>query len=189
MAASCGVTPEAWKASIVRTFITANVKPSTVALEIGLGHGRWSIEIAPRVRQLIAVDLAQSCIEFCRKRLKDRTNVAYFVNDGKSLPEAATASIDFIFSFDTFVHIEEPETRSYAKEFARVLKRQALGVIHHAGNPTPAQRAKGCRSQVTAAQFAKILTENGLVVIRQTDSWDGGDVKMAADVVTVFVKP
>lgn len=211
MAAACGMTPEAWKDAVVREFLTPHLGPEKAVIEIGPGHGRWSQIIVPRCKYSVLVDLNRSCLDYLREFFKDRDHVALAVPNceggvfsdygvlermdwSPAKPKGERVggiigilanSIDFIFSFDTFVHIEEPETRAYIKDFARVLKRQTMSVIHHAGNPTAEQRARGCRSQVTAGRFAKILVENGLVVIRQTDTL----VTINNDCITVFVKP
>lgn len=103
--------------------------------------------------------------------------------------KAAKNYCDFIWSFDTFVHIEEPEIRAYAREFHRVMKPQSMGAIHHTGTPTAEQRQNGARSQVGLRQFGAILSEAGLHVIRQTDEWNGGNLKMSGDVITVFARP
>jgi hypothetical protein len=64
-----------------------------------------------------------------------------------------------------------------------------MGVIHHVGNPTPEQRQSGARSKVSGRQFGDILREAGFFVIRQTDEWAGGNLKLTGDVISVFVKP
>jgi cyclopropane fatty-acyl-phospholipid synthase-like methyltransferase len=195
----CGVPYEKWKDSLARTFLIPHLAEKKVVVEIGPGHGRWSKMIAGRVcgGALYLVDISPSCLEFCQKQII-QYHVAYVLNDGKSLSGTCGNKhhriddnyVDFIWSFDTFVHIEEPETRSYIKEFSRVLKRQAMGVIHHSGSPTPEQRANGARSLVTGGLWKNILAENGLVVIRQTDEWgEGCNLKLTGDAITVFVKP
>lgn len=188
----CGVPYQKWKDSLAEAFIISNTKPDTVALEIGAGHGRWSPYLANRVvnGHLNLVDLSSSCIEFCKKKLSNFKNVSYFSNDGRSLPFIKSDSIDFVWSFDTFVHIEEPEVRSYTRELFRVLKRQGMGIIHHSGNPTPEQKRNGARTQLTGDKFREILQSNGFYVIMQVDSWgDKCNLKMAGDTMTVFVRP
>lgn len=190
MAAFCGVSYETWKDQLRRTFIVPFVNASTVALEIGPGHGRWSILLEQKVASLHLVDLSASCIEFCKKRLAESRKVSYHVNDGKSLPMMAAASVDFTWSFDTFVHVEEPEVRSYARELRRVMRPQSLGVIHHPGTPTAKQRQNGCRSQLDSRKFSAILAENSLHVIRQTSTWGNGcNMALTGDIMTVFARP
>jgi ubiquinone/menaquinone biosynthesis C-methylase UbiE len=188
----CGVPYERWKDSLARTFLITYLKESSVVVEIGPGHGRWTAMIPSRIPKgvLHLVELSPSCIEFCRKKFTQHPNVQYHVNDGRTLPFLKAGSADFVFSFDTFVHLEEPEIRSYAKEFFRVLKPQGMGAIHHSGTPTPEQRVGGARSMVGTRQFGDILRAAGFFVIRQTSEWGQGcNLKMTADAITVFVKP
>ena len=188
----CGVPYAKWKEELAETFLIANIKPSSAVLEIGPGHGRWSGQIPARIPSgmLYLVDLSPSCIEYCRKKFAAHPNVQYFVNDGRKLVAIGDSSIDFVWSFDTFVHIEESEIRSYARELARVMKPQSMGVIHHAGNPTLAQRQSGMRSEVGTRKFGALLAEAGLHIIRQVSEWGNGcNMKLTGDCLTVFARP
>lgn len=203
----CGVPYEKWKDQLIRTFMLPHIRPESTVLEIGPGHGRWSAQILPRVPRgnLWLADLSRSCIEYCRKRFSDdppapddtarvlgtkNKNVQYHVTGGRDLPFCGASKVDFVWSFDTFVHIEEPEVRAYAKELHRVMKPQSMGVIHHPGNPTAEQRQNGCRSQVDSRKFAAILAENSLHVIRQVSEWgDGCNLKLTGDALTIFARP
>jgi len=188
----CGVPYEKWKDLLSRTFLIPYLLPSSSVLEIGPGHGRWSSLIPRRVAAgtLHLVDLSPSCVEFCKKRLSAYGNVRYYVNDGRSLTMLADASIDFVWSFDTFVHIEEPEFRAYARELSRVMKPQSMGVIHHPGTPTPEQRRNGMRSLLDSRKVSAILAEHGLHMIRQTGEWGGGcSMELTGDALTVFARP
>jgi ubiquinone/menaquinone biosynthesis C-methylase UbiE len=188
----CGVPYDRWKDQLVRAFIVPNIRPESTVLEIGPGHGRWSALIPHRVPKgtVHLVDLSPSCIEFCKKRLAAYSNIQYHVNDGRSLAALPEQSVDFVWSFDTFVHLEEPEVRAYAKELSRVMRRQSMGVIHHSGNPTPEQRQNGMRSMVESRKFATILGESGIHVIRQTSEWGNGcNMNLTGDALTVFARP
>jgi ubiquinone/menaquinone biosynthesis C-methylase UbiE len=190
----CGVPYEAWKESLARTFLIPYVNPNSAVVEIGPGHGRWTKYIHSRIQSahgvVHLVDISQSCLDYCRKKF-----IGYFFQfhktDGRTIPSAVRpGSVDFVWSFDTFVHIEEPEIRSYAKEFFRVLKPQGMGVIHHSGTPSPEQRAGGARSLVGARLFGDILRQAGFFVIRQTSEWGQGcNLKLTGDAITIFVKP
>lgn len=188
----CGVPYDQWKDQLARTFLVPHLKPSSQVLEIGPGHGRWSMLFPKRIPtgMLHLVDLSPTCIDFCKKRLAGDANVRYYVNDGRSLQAIPDQSVDFIWSFDSFVHIDEPEVRAYAREFYRVMKRQSIGVIHHSGSPTPQQRQNGCRSLVDGRKFSTILAENSLHVIRQTGEWGNGcNLALTGDALTVFARP
>lgn len=191
-AEACNVPYEKWKDQLARTFLIPNLRPDFTVLEIGPGHGRWSALIPHRIPRgiLHLVDLSPSCIEFCKKRLAGHQNVIYHVGDGKSLSTLETSSVDFVWSFDVFVHIEEPELRGYARDLHRVMKPQSMGVIHHPGSPTPQQRQNGMRSLLDSRKFATILAENSLHVIRQANEWgEGCNFKLTGDAVTAFARP
>jgi ubiquinone/menaquinone biosynthesis C-methylase UbiE len=193
-AAYCGVHYELWKAELFDTFVTPFVACDMNVVEIAPGHGRWSCLLAPLVPQgcCILVDVSAACIQYCRTRLSTVDNVVYQVNDGATLPFLPNGSIDFIWSYDSFVHIEEPETRSYFSEFRRIMKPRSRGCIHHPGTPTPKQRREGWRSLVTAALVQQIVETSKLEIIRQTDTWGPKGIcntKLHADLITEFRKP
>lgn len=100
-------------------------------LEIAPGHGRWTQFLQAHCASLIGIDLAPSCVEFCRQRFKGQANLDFQVNDGLMLSMVDDASVDFAFSFDSLVHAESDVLSNYAKELARVLKPGRTAFIHH----------------------------------------------------------
>jgi SAM-dependent methyltransferase len=100
-------------------------------LEIAPGHGRWTQFLQAHCASLIGIDLAPSCVEFCRQRFKGQANLDFQVNDGLMLSMVDDASVDFAFSFDSLVHAESDVLSNYAKELARVLKPGRIAFIHH----------------------------------------------------------
>jgi len=194
-AIGCNKPYEEWKRSLVEAFIRPNVTRSSTVLEIGSGHGRWSKEIAPLCGNLILVDLSPSCIEYCRSLFKDRSNVSFVVNQGKELTGVPDGSIDFVWSYDVFVHIGSAEIEAYFGEIRRVLRPKGKAVIHHAGrrhlflplrflreSPTGSRiynlitigvfaEEIGWRSDVSLALVRKLARRQGLVVEAQANRW------------------
>lgn len=105
--------------------------PTDTILEIAPGHGRWTAFLKNMCKRLTIVDLSAPCIEKCRERFVNNSNISYFVNDGKNLEMVEDNSIDFIFSFDSLVHAEEEVLRAYAAEFAKKLRPDGVAFIHH----------------------------------------------------------
>jgi SAM-dependent methyltransferase len=101
------------------------------SLEIAPGRGRWTQFLKAHCESLIGIDLAPSCVEQCKQRFKDDVNLEFEVNDGLMLPMVDDTSIDFVFSFDSLVHVESDVVASYVSEFARVLKPDGVAFIHH----------------------------------------------------------
>ena len=119
--------------------------PAKTILELGPGHGRWTAYLKDLCEELILADLAEACIESCRARFHEATNIAYHVNDGRSLPAVPERSVDLVFSFDSLVHAEADALEGYAREFARVLKADGVAFIHHSNMAAlrrPAQIAR-----------------------------------------------
>jgi len=189
----CGQEYEAWKDSVVKEFLTPYLGPEVDAVEIGPGQGRWSEYMVANTRTVALVDLSANCIDVCRRRFVDAhpSAVSFFVNDGVSLP-VDDASIDLVWSFGTFVHIELPEIDRYLAEIHRALRPGGRFVIHHAGRSTGrpvtvgqvdgGSRGRpirgtgsspdaGLRSEVSASDFSKSTVDNDLVLEQQIRRW------------------
>lgn len=214
----CGQPYEAWKQSILDTFAAPYLTPQSVALEVAPGRGRWTEFLVRHAAKLHLFDLNPSCIEACRQRFADDDHVTFCVNDGASLPGAEDEAVDFVWSYDSFVHMEADTIAAYLGEFARVLRPGGRAVIHHAGRrhamlplgflirygSLPRYLYKllsmkrdtmgwpdGKRSVVSRQLFASLALKAGLEVECQVDSWgDKGqfDCKRFNDVVTVMKK-
>jgi len=57
--------------------------------------------------------------------------VRCYLNDGRSLSMIPDASVDFVFSFDSFVHLRRELVEAYLSELGRTLKLGGKGFIHH----------------------------------------------------------
>ncbi len=105
--------------------------PAEHILEIAPGFGRLTQYLAPACERLTVVDLTERCIEACRERFKDRDNITYHVNDGRSLDMVEDGSVDFVFSWDSLIHVEEDVIAAYLSQLSKKLKPGGYGVLHH----------------------------------------------------------
>ena len=180
--------PEQWKATLVDEVLLSNVGEARSILEIGPGAGRWSEVLSPCAERLVLVDVTPRALELTKERLGDDAKVEYILSDGAAFPDVEDASVDFVWSFDVFVHIAPLDVASYIAEVARVLRPGGTAVIHHSGE---LQRFPGWRSPMTAVLFAQLARERGLDVTRQFDSWSDGrfGVRTNNDVITILESP
>lgn len=213
----CGQPYEVWKASLIETFIHPHVNKDTAVLEIAPGHGRWATSIVDRCKSLTLVDLSPNCIKHCQGLFADKDNVTYSVNDGQSLDVAGDGSIDFIWSFDSFVHIAPDVIRKYFREFHRVLVPGGRAIIHHAGRKDgmlwlgflvdlgilprnlydtlsmgKLVDYEGWRSHISGERIRRVARESDLVVESQVRTWGPDDkfaVKRFGDLITTLRKP
>lgn len=180
----------AWKESVIRHLLRPNVPEQCDVVEIGPGGGRWTEELIARCRKVTAIDISETCIAECKLRFRDAKNAEFIVGSGSDLKPVADASVDAVWSFDVFVHINKPEFSNYAREFARVLRPGGRGVIQHGA---VGGENGGWRSDATTADVATFLQSAGLTVEKQIVEWQDGDEKFPSglygDVVTIFSKP
>jgi ubiquinone/menaquinone biosynthesis C-methylase UbiE len=215
-AAYCNQPYEEWKESIVKTFIYKNINPESNVLEIGPGHGRWTEFILKKAKNVILVDLSPNCIDFCKRRFSKFKNISYYVNDGKNLNFIKDNSIDFIWSYDSFVHMEREVIESYFREFARILRINGKAVIHHPGRRNitlwlnflqkfgkwgvylyqilslgKIKRGDGWRSNISKELIKKIAENNHLKVEAQINSWGENfkyNIKLYRDYISILSK-
>ncbi len=105
--------------------------PTGTILEIAPGFGRWTHYLKDYCQELWIVDRVDECIETCRRRFAAHSHVRCYLNDGLSLSMVPDASIDFVFSFDSFVHTKREVVEAYLRELGTKLKTGGKGFIHH----------------------------------------------------------
>jgi ubiquinone/menaquinone biosynthesis C-methylase UbiE len=174
-AALCGVPYEAWKESLVRHLIVPRLGPGSVVLEIAPGHGRWTEHLVRLAGHVTVVDISASCLDYCRGRFQDAA-VDYFLTTGDALPRHAGGRIDFVWSYDAFVHMHRDLIRGYVREIARVLKPGGEAIIHHSNVENferhEQEGSPGWRSAMTEALMRDYAKDAGLTVVSQFVYWD-----------------
>lgn len=198
-----------WHAAIlprIHTFV-----PAASILEIAPGYGRWTQYLKDLCDHLIVVDLSENAIAHCRQRFADSTNITYHVNDGTSLEIAPDASVDFVFSFDSLVHVEADVIRAYVHQIAAKLTAEGVAFLHHSNlgeyaryfravNLTPPRghpllrkagveyRTHWRAPSMTAGLLREFAEEAGLVCIGQElVGWGGG--RRLIDAISVLTRP
>jgi ubiquinone/menaquinone biosynthesis C-methylase UbiE len=178
-----------WKQSLTRCVLQKYVPSDSSILEIGPGGGRWTEALLDRARKYSGVDISSACVAHCRSRFAHEPHANFFVGSGSNLAMIATNSIDAIWSFDVFVHINRTEIEGYAKEFLRVLRPGGVAVIHHG---TVAGASGGWRSNLTMKDISQIFKKYDLCIARSFSEWtDESETHALAynDQITVLRAP
>jgi SAM-dependent methyltransferase len=105
--------------------------PTGTLLEIAPGRGRWTRFLVERCRRLIGIDLAPTCVEKCRERFSTIGHAEFHATDGRSLAAVADGAVDFAFTFDSLVHVQQDVIASYLRELRRTLAPGGCAFIHH----------------------------------------------------------
>jgi SAM-dependent methyltransferase len=178
--------PDEWKAGLINGMLIPWIPEDKTVLEIGPGAGRWSEVLCERAARLLLADISATCLDLCRRRFADKPHVEYWLIGEDGLSFIPDDSIDAIWSYDVFVHINPTDIASYINDFRRILKPGGVAVIHHAGEVYPeALRTRGWRSAMTREFFAHLVHAAGLSLVLQDESL----VHMPGDVISVFKKP
>lgn len=179
-----------WKAAVIKCVLEKEVPTGTAVLEIGPGGGRWTGPLIARAGKYIGIDISASCVDVCRAKFAAESKASFAVGSGVDLQGVADRSIDVLWSFDVFVHINQREVEKYADEFKRVFKLGAVGIIHH-GSVGGAMG--GWRSNITHDSMLRLLKDRGFEIVASFKEWqDAGHTHQAGlyqDVITVFRLP
>jgi SAM-dependent methyltransferase len=181
--------------------------PVSTILEIAPGFGRWTHYLKDYCDELWAVDKSSACIEACHQRFATESHVHCCLNDGRSLSMIPDSSVDFVFSFDSFVHPDREVVEAYLRQLGTKLKIGAKGFIHHsnfgeyvnsARERLPELLAKPLikakildwahhrNPDMTAAVFRVLCEQNGLYCISQElVNWRG---RRLIDCLSLFVR-
>ncbi len=108
-----------------------NFLPTGTILEIAPGFGRWTHYLKDYFFFFCLGDLCFVFIVGCRQRFVADSRVRCYLNDGRSLAMVPDASVDFVFSFDSFVHTNREVVEAYLRELGTKLKIGGKGFIHH----------------------------------------------------------
>lgn len=110
-------------------FLLPYVTQQATALEIGPGGGRWTRYMLG-VRRLYAFDFHQELLDELKSNFSPK-NLTFVKNNGNDFPGIPNESIDFIFSFGTFVHLDVEIIDQYLRNMKTLLKPSSNVVIHY----------------------------------------------------------
>ncbi|MGH9991094.1 MAG: class I SAM-dependent methyltransferase [Nitrososphaera sp.] len=176
--------PEQWLKSVLDNVLYKYMEQGKEILEIGPGAGRWTEYLQPIAKRLVLVDIAPKCIALCKERFAGRdSNIEYHVIDG-DIDFIPDSSLDRVWSYDVFVHVNPSDTKRYIKSFSRILRPGGIAVIHHGSWGEYNGKAPGFRSRITAAAVAQFVRDAGLALVEQNRAL----AHKQGDVITVFQK-
>ena len=99
------------------------------AVEIGPGGGRWTRYLMG-FGKLYVVDYHSELLEELKKNFNE-TNLIFIKNNGTDFPDIEHGAIDYLFSFGTFVHLDQPLIEAYLKNMKSIIKSNANIVIQY----------------------------------------------------------
>jgi len=99
-------------------------------LEVGVGAGKTLKYLAPRVYNVVGVDVSPKMLEAAREMVGHLNNVLLVQNDGYGFPFLRDEQFDFVYAYAFFIHIPAAVQWRYLYEMIRVLRRGGEALIN-----------------------------------------------------------
>jgi SAM-dependent methyltransferase len=148
--------------------------PAPNILEIAPGFGRWTRFLIPLAKQFFGVDLSSECVEACKESFSKASHAKFVKNDGVSLglvPE----NLDFVFSFDSLVHVEIDILKKYIQQIIDRLSDNGVAFIHHSNFATMLGGIENRHHRAESVSFMEVASvvaqHGGRVLMQELVNW------------------
>lgn len=164
-------------------FLLPYVRPDINAIEIGPGGGRWT-RYMTGVGRLYAVDYHQELLDELKTNFQCK-NIHFIKNNGDDFPGVSKNSIDLVFSFGVFVHLDTQIIDRYLKSIKPLLKSGANVIIQYSDKTKPLARSNDGFSENEPETMRRLVIENGYFVYEEdTQSlWHSAVIRFGVDSV------
>lgn len=161
-------------------FVAPFVDASQTALEIGPGGGRWT-QYLLGFKELYVVDYHSELLAELKKNF-GQPNIKFIKNSGSDFPGVMDRSIDYLFCFGTFVHLELDLIDSYLKNMRRILKPGGNAIIQYSDMTKVMARSNEGFSKNTPDQMRQLVAKNGFEILEEdlTTLWHSSIVRFTA---------
>jgi len=124
--------PDVWAPLqfVKQRYVLPYVNAKHRAVEIGPGGGRWTRYLLG-FRTLYAVDYHQELLDELKRNFGRQPNVRFVKNHGTDFPGIDENSIDYLFSFGTFVHLDFGLIEEYLVAMRTIVRPSANIVIQY----------------------------------------------------------
>ena len=146
-------------------YVLRYANPAETALEIGPGGGRWTRYLRGFGR-LYVVDYHLEVLRELKRNF-GLPSLTFIRNNGCDFPEVPDASIDFLFSFGCFVHLDRNLIESYLKNMGRILKPGANAVIHYSDKTKTLAQTNPGFSDNTPDLMRQMVVQSGFRVVEE----------------------
>ena len=126
------VEPEQVVPHLVESYFRPFLGTPDLLVEIGAGGGRFTEPLLDFCGRVCAADTSKTMIRALTSRFENRSNCQPLLLDGTGLTGVASGSVDAVFSYGVFVHLQHWDFYNYIAETARVLRPGGKAIIQHA---------------------------------------------------------
>jgi hypothetical protein len=146
-------------------YVKPYINPDHVALEIGPGGGRWTRYLLS-FQHVFVVDIhAELLDELAKKFVVPHLHPV--LNKGTDFPDIPENSIDFVFSFGVFVHLDKWIIEAYLKSLLPIVKDSANIVIQYSDKTKALAKKERAFSENTPDEMRRMVTDAGYAVLEE----------------------
>ncbi len=142
------------------------------ALEIGCGIGRLMVPLCARLRSVVGTDVSAGMIAAATRRLEGFSNASVRLASGQDLSEFGSASMDLVYSVDTFPYLVLSGHALVERHFREVRR-----VLRPGGDFVLFNYAYGRSGADASGEVLALAHAAGLQVLRADESpfriWNG----------------
>jgi ubiquinone/menaquinone biosynthesis C-methylase UbiE len=125
------------KRKVLKAMSMAKATPDMKTLEVGCSIGQMTVLLAPRFKEITAVDISPDCIELNRKKFTEAglKNIRFEIDDAEKLDTVEDESMDLVVSFSAIRYcsdVQEAVNAAYRK-----LKKGGTAVIDFPNRLSP----------------------------------------------------
>jgi hypothetical protein len=161
-------------------YVLPYVDPMGSAVEIGPGGGRWTRYLLG-FKMLYAVDYYEELLAELKRNFAPRRNLFFIKNEGTDFPGIPVHSIDYLFSFGTFVHLEFDTIETYLFNIKSIIKPGANIVIQYSDMTKIMAQMAPSFSQNTPAKMREAVRAAGYRILEEdtTSLWHSSVIRFA----------
>ena len=147
------------------------------ALEIGPGGGRWTRYLIG-FRTLYAIDYHSELLEELKKNF-NKKNITFIKNNGTDFPGIEKGSIDYLFSFGTFVHLDRTLIEAYLDNMKPIAKAGANIVLQYSDKTKIMAQLNEGFSDNTPEEMRKMVLNAGYQILEEdlTSLWHSSIIR------------
>lgn len=146
-------------------FLRPYVSPETTVVEIGPGGGRWTRYMLD-AKQIYAIDYHQELLDELKSNI-DSVRIVFLKNDGYNFPNVPNESVDFVFSFGTFVHLDMDIIDRYLQNMKPLLKPESNVVLHYSDKTKPLAKMNPSFSENDPDQMRNLVQSHGYYIYEE----------------------
>jgi SAM-dependent methyltransferase len=154
-----------WLRFVRDEFLLPFVHPDRVGVEIGPGGGRWTRYLLTLAR-LYVVDFHQELLDELARNFR-APGLFLVKNTGTDFPLIELESVDLVFSFGVFVHLDTPIIESYLDNIKTIIRPGADVIIQYSDKTKEWARKNLTFSDNDPTRMCAMIKARGYRIVRE----------------------